>query len=88
MYDVIIVSAPHDTARDLFEALQGRFDAGVLLVPGAATFEPKGANTAFLGFNVPDLPVLTIAPEAEAATIQRLDDPKPRTRTARAGVNI
>ncbi len=86
IYDMIVVSAPSDTARALFEALQGRFDAGVLLVPNAAALEPRGANAAFLGFKVPDLPVLTVAPEAVAPTASRLANAKPPTRTARASV--
>jgi polysaccharide biosynthesis transport protein len=87
MYDMIIVSAPPDTARELFEALQGRFDAGALLVPGAATLQPHNASSAFLGFNVPDLPVLTIAPFAEAPAGKRRDDIKPQARTARASLS-
>jgi polysaccharide biosynthesis transport protein len=86
LYDMVVVLAPFDTARDLFEALQGRFDAGVLLVPGATMLQPQGANAAFLGFNVPDLPVLTIAPHAHATTAKRPDDTKPRARNAHAGV--
>ena len=86
-YDSIVVFAPQSIARDLFQALQGRFDAGVLIAPGASSLTPTGANAAFLGFNVPDLPVLTIAPAADAPAAIRPAAAAARPRAPRAGMS-
>lgn len=55
-YDQIIVVAKHSDARALFEAIQGRFDAGITVTCGprskAAIQEPPGT---FLGFEVADI---------------------------------
>ena len=61
-YDHIVVYAPHQVARDLFVAIQGRFDAGIAVHDarrGSSTNE--GPNT-FLGYQVADLMVLRYAP--------------------------
>lgn len=55
-YDHIVVVGKHAGAQDLFEAIQGRFDAGVMVSEGrrrAGVFpEPPGT---FLGFEVIDI---------------------------------
>lgn len=60
-YEHIIVSAKHEPARELFEALQGRFDAGVLVTDGKrrATVldDPPGT---YLGFEVADIDLVTL----------------------------
>ncbi|MEQ1669277.1 MAG: exopolysaccharide transport family protein [Hyphomicrobium sp.] len=58
-YDHIIVSGQHEDARFLFEAIQGRFDAGILVADGkkrqTVLDDPAGS---FLGFEVSDIDVI------------------------------
>ncbi len=63
-YEHIVVTGAHDDARHLFEAIQGRFDAGVLVGDGkkrtsvlddTALKDPPGT---FLGFEVADIDVI------------------------------
>ncbi|MGI9403054.1 MAG: GumC family protein [Hyphomicrobium sp.] len=55
-YDHIVVVGKHAVARDLFEVIEGRFDAGVMVMEGrrrAGVFpDPPGT---FLGFEVIDI---------------------------------
>jgi uncharacterized protein involved in exopolysaccharide biosynthesis len=54
-YDQIVVVARHDVARALFEAILGRFDAGVIVSePRRRSFAPDHAGS-FLGFEVADI---------------------------------
>ncbi len=86
LYDYIVVTAAPKIARELFEAIQGRFDAGVLVTFGAEDHTSNHSDTGFLGFEVPDLPVLTVAAEAVAASPLRSPAAHPRARTARTGI--
>lgn len=55
-YDHIVVAGRHDEASDLFEAILGRFDAGVVVgEAGAPVLLTPGT---FLGFEVTDIAVL------------------------------
>jgi uncharacterized protein involved in exopolysaccharide biosynthesis/Mrp family chromosome partitioning ATPase len=58
-YDSIVVAGPHGPVRDLFEAIQGRFDAGVLVADssqrGHALVDPPGT---LLGFEVTDIDII------------------------------
>ena len=58
-YDHIIVAGGQEDARFLFEAIQGRFDAGVLVADGKKRIsvleDPAGT---FLGFEVSDIDVI------------------------------
>lgn len=60
-YDHIVVVGKHAAARDLFEAIEGRFDAGVIVMEGrrrAGGFpDPLGT---FLGFDVIDVELLRL----------------------------
>ena len=72
-YDHIVVTGSHADARDLFQAIQGRFDAGVLVCEQGA--DAKGAGDVFLGFEVADMEIIRIpaaGPEtmAEAAPVK------------------
>jgi succinoglycan biosynthesis transport protein ExoP len=63
-YEHIIVFGGHATSRILFEAIEGRFDAGVVVgdaEAGAARPNPSSAGT-LLGFEVIDIDVLHYAP--------------------------
>jgi hypothetical protein len=65
-YDHIVVTGEHQAIRDLFLAIEGRFDAGILV---ADRSQGKAANAApgtFLGFQVTDIDVMRLdrgAPE-------------------------
>ena len=58
-YDHIVVAGHHDDARFLFEAIEGRFDAGVLVTDSkkraSVLDDPAGT---FLGFEVADIDVI------------------------------
>lgn len=60
MYDFIVVCAPTAIAAGLFAAVQGRFDAGVLVTDTPLPTSQNGTSIAFLGFDVADFPVLGI----------------------------
>jgi succinoglycan biosynthesis transport protein ExoP len=56
-YDCILVVAGYADARDLFEGLQGRFDAGILFTGAGQSASAPRANE-FLGFEVSGIPIL------------------------------
>ena len=60
-YDYIVVSGQNEEARVLFEAIQGRFDAGVLVTDSkkrtSVLQDPPGT---FLGFEVTDIDVIRV----------------------------
>jgi len=67
-YSNIIVVAHHDAARQLFEVIEGRFDAGVTVA------EPKGSVAViqdppgtFLGFQVADIDLITLERKGDDA---------------------
>jgi succinoglycan biosynthesis transport protein ExoP len=66
-YDHIIVAGTHDEARFLFEAIQGRFDAGVIVADGkkraSVLDDPAGT---FLGFEVADIDVIRFERSVQA----------------------
>jgi succinoglycan biosynthesis transport protein ExoP len=53
-YDHIVVVARSDVARALFEAILGRFDAGIIVSDGKRRGTPDAPGT-FLGFEVADI---------------------------------
>ena len=55
-YDHVLVVGRHDDARQLFEIIQGRFDAGLVVHDGAHT--DRSGSDAFLGFAVDGLDVV------------------------------
>ncbi len=73
-YDMIVVTGGHDPARQLFEAIQGRFDAGVLVGDGKkranALVDPPGT---MLGFEVTEIDIVRYDRPAAAPTgLQRI----------------
>jgi uncharacterized protein involved in exopolysaccharide biosynthesis len=56
-YDHIIVYGSHDQARDLFQAIQGRFDVGIAVVEPRRNAPPA---TGFLGFDVADMDIFRV----------------------------
>lgn len=55
VYDHIIVTATHDEARGLFECIEGRFDAGITVVPSGETPPSPEDKNVFIGFEVADI---------------------------------
>ena len=58
-YDQIVVIGRFAPAQNLFEIVQGRFDAGIAVYDNSGVSEPKPepANT-FLGFEVTDIDII------------------------------
>ncbi|MGI9479246.1 MAG: GumC family protein [Hyphomicrobiaceae bacterium] len=56
-YDHVIVAGRYDDARALFEAIQGRFDAG-MTVAQAEVGIPLANDSSFLGFDVADIEII------------------------------
>ncbi len=63
IYDHVVVGACETAARLLFERADGRFDAGVMVVPPGPTLQ-TGAGSGFLGYDVPTLSVIRLLPPA------------------------
>ncbi len=60
-YDYIVVSGQNEEARVLFEAIQGRFDAGVLVTdPKKRTSVLQDPPGTFLGFEVTGIDVIRV----------------------------
>ncbi len=58
-YQHIVVVGPHDDARALFEAIEGRFDAAVAVAEaGAAAPKVDDPSRWFLGFEVTEMDVM------------------------------
>ena len=78
IYDFIVVCGPTDVATALFAAVQGRFDAGIVLseMPLATSQNETAAH--FLGFDVPDFTVLAVSTGLVASDVE-----SPRVPTAR-----
>ncbi len=86
-YEHIVVFGGHATSRILFEAIEGRFDAGVVVgdpEAGAARPNPSSAGT-LLGFEVIDIDVLHYAPPAAPGLLRRLVRDRLRRRAAQGG---
>ena len=56
-YDHVIVTGRYNDARALFEAIQGRFDAG-MTVAEASVGTPPSNDDSFLGFDVADIEII------------------------------
>ncbi|WP_144083618.1 CpsD/CapB family tyrosine-protein kinase [Hyphomicrobium nitrativorans] len=80
VYEHIIVVARTDAGRALFEAIEGRFDNGIMLVDAAAGQAPPPAGS-FLGFEVDGISLFTLKMTKETEAPQR----RPRAALTRAG---
>ncbi|MFV0297852.1 MAG: GumC family protein [Hyphomicrobiaceae bacterium] len=67
-YGDVVVMGGHEDVRDLFLAVEGRFDAGVLIGPAGRS--AGAGNSRFLGFDVTDIDVIRLD-KAAAAAAQR-----------------
>lgn len=73
VYDQIIVTGRHGEARMLFEAIEGRFDAGVIVGPVRREEATGAAGRTFLGFDVEGLLVVHLEmASAKANPITRI----------------
>lgn len=92
-YDHIVVYGMHDDARVLFEAIEGRFDAGILVTDvktGVKT--SSGDAISFLGFEVADIDVVRFerkavaTPKSEKSMSRPTKNAEPTFRSIRAGL--
>lgn len=67
-YDFIIVTGTHEDSRALFEAIQGRFDAGILVTDAPRPARGEGPGT-FLGFEVSGIDVIRLQKAQAGAQI-------------------
>lgn len=67
-YDHIIVTGAHEDCRALFEAIQGRFDAGIVVPdPKKRASVLQDPPNTFLGFEVSEIDIMRVARAAPAA---------------------
>ena len=59
-YDHIVIAGKEDAARTLFETIQGRFDAGILIADGTCGKQNSAPilPNSFLGFEVADIDLI------------------------------
>jgi len=71
-YDYIIIAGKHGAARALFEVIQGRFDAGVIVAEGNRRVTQPDPGT-FLGFEVTDIELFRLErPTTDQLAQQRI----------------
>ncbi len=68
-YDHIVVTGDHQAIRDLFLAIQGRFDAGVEVGDGRRVTRAPGT---FLGFQVTDIDVMRLDRSGQARASRKM----------------
>jgi succinoglycan biosynthesis transport protein ExoP len=67
-YEHIVVVGRHDEAQNLFEAIEGRFDAGIIVAePRRRVQNLEGSPATFLGFQVADIDIIRFERGASAA---------------------
>ncbi len=69
-YDHIVVVGPSHAARALFEAIQGRFDAGVIVTEGKRRAKLTEAPGTFLGFEVADIELFRLECPLSSRVVQ------------------
>jgi succinoglycan biosynthesis transport protein ExoP len=78
-YDHIVVYGMYDDAHVLFEAIEGRFDAGILVTDGKSdTKSSNGDAITFLGFEVADIDVVRFEHKAGAITNREKSGSRPK----------
>lgn len=72
-YDHVVVVARLEPARDLFQSILGRFDAGILCTDGRrrSVLSTVAAGT-FLGFEVADIDIIQLEQAAAAAPVRKM----------------
>lgn len=84
VYEHIIVVAQMEPARDLFEVIEGRFDAGVLLRDGSKHARvPDEPPDTFLGFEVDGISLFTLDTAKDEAEPQPVTPFEARMRRRR-----
>ncbi|MGI9410675.1 MAG: GumC family protein [Hyphomicrobiaceae bacterium] len=58
VYDHIVVVGRYNAATTLFEAIEGRFDAGIIVCEGKRAQLPRQDENTFLGFEVADIDIV------------------------------
>ncbi len=70
VYDHIVVVSEVDPGKGLFEAMQGRFDCGVVLSEGKARGQAANPGT-FLGFEVDGIALFDLEKRAETSSVRQ-----------------
>ncbi|MFN0218274.1 MAG: GumC family protein [Hyphomicrobium sp.] len=84
-YEHIVVAGPHGDARDLFEAIEGRFDAGVQVSePKRRVAALDDAGDVFLGFEVAEIDVIRFE---RRTVLSSVSQDRMARATARNGVD-
>jgi polysaccharide biosynthesis transport protein len=87
-YAHIVVVGEHDGARHLFETIQGRFDAAVVVAdPSAAAAVLRDPAGTFLGFEVADIDIIRFEPAEAVRSVPAPAAKEPVTRQIR-GLNL
>ena len=67
-YEHIVVAGRHDEARKLFETIEGRFDAGIVVTePRRRVQSHEDSPATFLGFEVADIDIIRFERSASGA---------------------
>ena len=75
-YDQIIVVGRHNEARALFETIEGRFDAGIVVAERKLALGAADQESTFLGFEVADIDIIRFErPSAEIPVQMRPSRP-------------
>jgi succinoglycan biosynthesis transport protein ExoP len=61
-YDQVVVAAGHDDAQNLFEAIEGRFDAAVVVSAEPSLPLPSTETSVLLGYEVAGIDIVYVAP--------------------------
>jgi Mrp family chromosome partitioning ATPase len=89
-YDHIVVAGRYDEARKLFEVIEGRFDAGIVVVePPRVAPILEDVSQTFLGFDVADIDLIRFERQASAGSavserIARVTEPRSMRLARRA----
>lgn len=88
-YDHIVVAGRHDEARKLFEAIEGRFDAGITVAsPHRQAHVSEDRAGTFLGFEVADIDIIqfvrreAVAPPVTQRIMRTTQQREPMARRA------
>lgn len=80
VYDHIVIVGRHGEARELFEAILGRFDVGVVIHQAGTTDLPRPGT--FLGFEVTDIETLSCTRHEPVESTPAPVTPEPEPATA------
>ncbi len=69
-YDHVVVVARYENAQALFEAIEGRFDAGITIEPLDGEVDPEVPDDQFLDFEVAEIELIRYRPAVVETPVQ------------------